>query len=213
MSCSAVPSSSAIPTRTSQAAEPGFPDYSSMLKKIYMQHKETDAVVHYLNERLNKPLAAEESATILNYRAGVDYELTHYSCLHGNGVSANQFLPDMEPSWAAAFRENVERAEDSVLVRFILIYKAFSGHRSLSAWIINYLGLYLGLEPGFFYPLIDADGDFLPEDNKARGGHLKRTILYMEGHCFALCSVKRERMLAGSSWRPRVSELSNAFKT
>lgn len=206
MACNTEKSSSAVPEPAPKPVDPLFVDYGSMLKTTYLHHKETDAVIEYLEEREKKPLPANESATIVNFRAGMDNDMIHYSCLHDTETSGPQSLPDTSLPRAAAFQKNVEKIDDSVLVRFVLLSKASSGYRTVSAWIINYLGMYFELQPGFFYALIDADGDFMPEDNEARGGPFRPTTLYMEGRCFVICSAKRERRMTGSDWRPRSSE-------
>ena len=160
MSYNAEPSSvSSAPAHHSM--NPSYIDYGSMLKRTYLRHKESDAVAGYLDERQRRPFPATESATIINYHAGTDPEVTDHSSLQDDEMS------EARPPWADAFQENVERTDDSVLIRLILVSKVSGGYRSLSYWIINYLGWRLELEPVFFYPLIDADGGFLPEDNKA----------------------------------------------
>ena len=205
-SYNAEPSSSAFSAPAHHSVNSASVDYASMLKKVYLHHKETDEVIRSLGERHSRPFPANEQVTIINYRVDADNELTHYSSLHDEGMSTNACLPEARPSWTDAFQRNVERPDDSIVVRLILISKASCGYRSLFLWLINYLGWYLELEPGFFYLLLDVDGGFLLENSKPRGGALKATTLYLERHCFALCATKRKRMPAQSNWRPQISE-------
>lgn len=207
MSYNAEGSSSAATAPIDRAVNPPLIDYRSMLRSAYPHQKETEEVMIYLEGRRKKPIPAAESATIIEFRTGTGYESVHYSSQLNEGTGPPQFSSAARAPWADAFQQKVESADDSVFVRLVLVSKVSCGFRSISFWIINYLGWYFKLEPGFFYPLIDADGDCLPEDNKARARPLRPSTLYMEDSYFALCSVKRERMLVGSKWRPQVSEL------
>lgn len=141
--------SSASSAPTTDLGDSSFVDYRSMLKRTYLRHKTSDAVSKYLDQRDGKPSPADGFATIINYRAGVDPELAHYNCPLDDRSS------DARPTWADEFQDSVERADSSVVIRLVLIYNASSRRRSVSFWIINYLGSRLNLEPGFFYPLID----------------------------------------------------------